>query len=98
MGVICIYATTNILIPLLKESCKGSSLMFVSMPVWSCVWWCCCGVMGLSQGFCLALSYVKLHLRPRLCLTLRSMLSRRPAPPRPICRVLLIVDHNAVTP
>lgn len=59
---------------------------------------CCCGVTGLSRALCAALSYVKLHLRPRLCLALLSVLSRGPAPPRPICRVLLIVDHNAVTP
>lgn len=45
-----------------------------------CVCWCCCGVAGLSQGFCPALSYVKLHLHPGLCLALLSVLSRGPAP------------------
>lgn len=73
--------------------------MFVCMPVWLCVR---AGVAVVSPGcrgaLCAALSYVKLHLRPRLCLALLSVLSRGPAPPRPICRVLLIVDHNAVTP
>lgn len=45
-----------------------------------CVRWCCCGVAVLSQAFCAALSYVKLHLCPRLCLALLFVLSRGPAP------------------
>lgn len=60
-----------------------------------CVCWCCCGVTGLSQRFCAALSYVKLHLHLHLCL---ALLSRGSAPPAPICPIVLIVDHNAVTP
>lgn len=72
--------------------------LFVNMPVWLCVCWCCCGVTGLSQGYCATLSYVKLHLHLHLCLALLSMLSRGSAPPGPICPIVLIVDHNAVTP
>lgn len=67
----------------------------MSMPVCLCVCWCCCGVTGLSQRFCAALSYVKLHLHLHLCL---ALLSRGSAPPAPICPIVLIVDHNAVTP
>lgn len=56
--------------------------LFVRMPVWLCLCWCCCGVTGLSQGFCSTLSYVKLHLHLHLCLGLLSVLSRGSAPPR----------------
>lgn len=69
--------------------------LFVSMPVCLCVCWCCCGVTGLSRRFCAALSYVELHLHLHLCL---ARLSRGSAPPAPICPIVLIVDHNAVTP
>ena len=55
-----------------------------------CVCWCYCGVAGLSQVFCPALSYVKLGP------ALRAL--PRTGAPRPICRVLLIEDHNTVTP
>lgn len=68
--------------------CKGihdtyvilSVCVCVHASVVVCVCWCCCGVAGLSQAFCVALSYVKLHLRPRLCLAQLSVLSCGPAP------------------
>lgn len=62
--------------------CKGihDTDVCVHASVVVCVCWCCCGVTGLSQAFCPASSYVDLHLRPRLCLALLSVLSRGPAP------------------
>lgn len=87
----------------MKES-NTTNVIFISVcvcvhaSVVVCVCWCCRGVAGLSQAFCAALSYVKLHLRPRLCLGPALRALPRTGAPRPICRVLLIADHNAVTP
>ena len=69
--------------------------------VWMYV--CVLGVAVVSPGcrgpFVPALSYVELRLCARAFVLspLLSVLSRGPAPPRPICRVRLIADHNAVT-
>lgn len=70
--------------------------MFVCMPVWVCV---CAGVAVVSRGCRRA------FVRPWVmlsCISVPVFVSpRSPAdrrPPHPICRVLLIVDHNAVTP
>lgn len=63
------------------------------------VFWCYCGVpAAVPASFvrpwvmrsCISVS--------RLCLSLLSVLSRGPAPLGPICPVLLIANHNAVTP
>lgn len=64
-----------------KHTHTPLGFLFVSMPVWVCVCWCCCVVTGLSQGFCVSLSYVKLHRHRRLCLAPLSVLSRGSAPP-----------------
>lgn len=85
-GVICICAKIIFSFQTLEMTERTPQhtplgFLFVSMPVWLCECWCCCGVTGLSQGFCVTLSYVKLHLHRRLCLAQLSMLSRGSAPP-----------------
>lgn len=60
--------------------------------------WCQGAAVVVAVPFCVALSYVWLHLRPAFVWTRLSALSRGPAPLVLLVVFSLIVAHNALTP